>query len=46
VLVAELDAGVDEPYRIDDERRLAVRLTRLDEAGDAVVPQDAAPRSS
>jgi hypothetical protein len=44
--VAEVQAGLDEARRIDDERRLAVRLSGLDEAGDSLVGQEATPRIS
>ena len=45
-LLAQVDAGLLEPGRVDDERRLAERLPRLDEAGDALEGQDATPRIS
>ena len=46
VLVAQVAARLDEPRRVDDERRLAVRLLRLDEARDPLVAQLATPRIS
>src|SRR5581483_1847657 len=46
-LVAEVEARLAQPRGVDDERRLAVRLLRLDEARDArVVVQEATPRIS
>jgi hypothetical protein len=44
--VAQVGARLDEPSRVDDERRLAVCLPRLDEAGNALVGQLATPRIS
>jgi hypothetical protein len=44
--VPEVRAGFDQAGRIDDERRLVVRLAGLDEAGNALVSQDATPRIS
>jgi hypothetical protein len=44
--VAQVRARLDQPRRIDDEGCLAVRLAGLDEAGDALVGQDATPRIS
>src|SRR5207237_2774736 len=44
--VPEVCAGVGQAGRIDDERRLVVRLAGLDEAGNALVGQDATPRIS
>jgi hypothetical protein len=32
-------AGLDQPRRIDDERRLTVRLAGFDEAGDILETQ-------
>ncbi len=46
LLVAEVRARLDEPRGVDDERRLAVRLLRLDEAGHAVEAHEATLRSS
>ena len=39
-------ARLDEARRVDDERRLAVRVLRLDEAGNAFVAQRRRPRIS
>jgi hypothetical protein len=44
--VSQVLARFDEPYRVDDESRLTVRVAGLDEAGDALVDQDATPRIS
>src|SRR5262249_55599995 len=44
--VAQVRAGLDELRRVDHERRLAVRLTRLDEARDVLEGQLATPRIS
>ena len=41
-----MQRGVDQARRVDDERRLAVLLARLDQSGDAVEVQDATPRIS
>ena len=47
VLVAEHGASLDEPGRVDDERRLAERLPRLDKSGNAGVgAHSATPRIS
>jgi len=46
LLVPEMRARLDEPRRIDDERRLAVRLPAFDEAGDGLEGQLATPRIS
>ena len=46
LLVAQVRARLDDPRRVDDERRLAVRLERLDDPGYArrgVIPR---PRGS
>src|SRR5581483_7223106 len=46
-LFAEVETGLAQPSRVDDERRLPVRLLRLDEARDALVGiQLATPRIS
>jgi hypothetical protein len=45
-LVAEVARGLEQPSRVDDERRLALGVADLDEAGDAAVVQEATPRSS
>ena len=37
---------LDDSCSVDNERRLTVRLASLDEPGDAVVAQEATPRSS
>jgi hypothetical protein len=44
--VAEVQASFDEARGVDDERRLAVLLLRLDEPGYAFVGQLATPRIS
>jgi hypothetical protein len=44
--VAQVLARLDQPGRIDNQGRLAVRLAGLDEAGDAFVGQLATPRIS
>jgi hypothetical protein len=41
-----MERGLDETRRIYDERRLAVRLSNLDESRDAVEVQEATPRIS
>jgi hypothetical protein len=41
-----MQRGVHHARRVDDERRLAVLLARLDQSGDAVEVQDATPRIS
>src|SRR5581483_9959620 len=46
LLVAEVPGRFDEPARLDDERRLAVRLAGLDQPGDFLVAQLATSRSS
>jgi hypothetical protein len=46
LLVAEVRAGLDDPGRIDDERRLAVRVLALDEPGNPFEGQLATPRIS
>src|SRR5437867_12944519 len=46
LLVPEVRAGLDDARRVDDERRLAVRLLALDEPGDSLVSQLATPRIS
>ena len=45
-LVAEVGAGLDDPRRVDDERRLAVLVAALDEARNALEGQLATPRIS
>src|SRR5581483_3427528 len=46
-LVAEVAAGFEQPRGVDDERRLAVGLLRLDEARNSVeLGQEATPRIS
>jgi hypothetical protein len=45
-LLAEVLARLDEALPLDDERRLAVRLPRLDESRDVAVCQLATPRIS
>jgi hypothetical protein len=45
-LVAQIRAGLDEPGRIDDERRLAVRVLALDQARNSFEGQLATPRIS
>jgi hypothetical protein len=45
-LVAQVQAGLDEARRIDDERRLAVRVLALDQARDSLESQPATPRIS
>ena len=46
VRVAEVGRSREQRVRLDDQRRLAVGLARLDEPGDAVEAQLATPRSS
>jgi hypothetical protein len=46
LLVAEVEARLDDPGGIDDERRLAVRILALDQAGYALEGQEATPRIS
>jgi hypothetical protein len=46
LLVAQVRAGLDQPGGIDHERRLAVRLARLDEPRDGLEAQLATPRIS
>jgi hypothetical protein len=46
LFVAKVDAGIDDPRRVDDERRLAERILALDEARDAFEGQLATPRTS
>jgi hypothetical protein len=46
LLVAQVEAGLEDPGRIDDESRLAVGVLALDEAGYSFVGQLATPRSS
>ena len=46
LLVTEVEARLEEPRRIDDERRLVVRVLALDQPGDALERQLATPRSS
>jgi hypothetical protein len=46
LFVAKVQAGLDQPSRIDDERRLAVRLSGLDEPGNSLERYDATPRIS
>ena len=46
LLVPEMQAGLDEARRIDDERRLAVRVLALDQPWDALEGQPATPRIS
>jgi hypothetical protein len=41
LLVAQVQACLDQPCALDDERRLAVRLDRLYESWDGLVRQDA-----
>ena len=43
--VTQVDARLDDPGRVDDERRLAVRLDGLDDAGDGGA-HSATPRIS
>ena len=43
-LVTQMQRGINDARRVDDERRLAVLLARLDQSGDAVEVQDATPR--
>ncbi len=45
-LVTEVGACFDEPGRVDDERRLSVRVLALDEPGDSLEGQLATPRIS
>ena len=45
-LVTQVARRFRQARRVDDERRLAVGLANLDEAGNAVVVQLATPRSS
>jgi hypothetical protein len=45
-LVAQVEAGLDEARRVDDERRLAVGLLRLDEARHSLIGHEATPRIS
>src|SRR5438874_2656051 len=45
-LVPEMTCRLEEARRVDDERRLAVRLEDLDEPGHAVVVQEETPRIS
>jgi hypothetical protein len=44
--VAQVQAGLDQASRIDDQGRLAVLLLRLDQSGNALERQDATPRIS
>jgi hypothetical protein len=44
--VAEVEAGLRQPRRVDDQGRLAVLVAALDEAGDAFKGQEATPRIS
>jgi hypothetical protein len=44
--VAQVDAGLDQSGRVDDQGRLAVLLFRLDQSGDALKGQEATPRIS
>ena len=44
--VAQVETRLDDARRIDDERRLAVRLLPLDDARDALVDHSATPRIS
>jgi len=46
LFVAEVRTGLDDAGRIDDERRLPVRVFALDEPGDAFERQLATPRIS
>jgi hypothetical protein len=46
LLIAEVQAGLDEARRIDDERRLAVRVLALDQPGYPFEGQLATPRIS
>jgi hypothetical protein len=46
LLVAEVLTSLDQAGRIDDQRRLAVRLLRLNQTRDAFKRQDATPRIS
>jgi hypothetical protein len=41
-----MECGLDQAWRIDDERRFAIAFLNLHETGDAVVVQDATPRIS
>ena len=45
-LVSKMQCSLDQAWRIDDERRLAVAVLNLYETGDSVVVQDATPRIS
>src|SRR5207247_7599580 len=45
-LVAQVEAGLHEPCRIDDERRLPMLFDPLHHTGDRFVPQLATPRIS
>ena len=45
-LVTQVQRGLDQTRRVDDDRRLAVSLLNLDEPGYTVVVQDATPRIS
>ena len=44
--VAQVETGLDQAGRIDDQGRLAVLLLRLDQSGNALERQDATPRIS
>ncbi|MDX6401595.1 MAG: hypothetical protein QOF27_2201, partial [Gaiellaceae bacterium] len=44
--VTQVQRGINDTRRVDDERRLTVLLARLDQSGDAVEIQDATPRIS
>jgi hypothetical protein len=45
-LVTQVQRGLDQTWRVDDNGRLAVLLLNLDEPGYTVVVQDATPRIS
>ena len=44
--VAQVQAGLDQAGRIDDQGRLPVLVLRLDQTGNALERQDATPRIS
>jgi len=46
LLVTQVRAGLEEPRRIDDERRLAVGVAALDQTWDPLERQLATPRIS
>jgi hypothetical protein len=45
-LATEMARRLDQPRRVDDERRLAMRLANLDQPRGALEVQEATPRSS